>query len=397
MRTLSLTASAVLVLLVTAMPIRSAPSIVIGLDADMSSGSARSGEAIRRGIVLAIEEINRSGGLLGRQLKLVVKDHRGNPARGIDNLAAFGKMQNLAAVVGGLHTPVVMAELPHIHQYRLVFLVPWAAGAAITDNGYSPNFVFRLSVNDSLAGPFLVDEAARRGHRRFGLLLEQTAWGRSNYQSIKSALGVRGLHLANLQWFHWGVSTLADKVSALEAAGADAILLVANAPEGATAIEALADLPPHRRLPVYAHWGITGGRFFDAARENIAKVDLYFLQTFSFLDPPFPARAEHMFQLYQKSFPGVQSQTDVFAPAGTAHAYDLIHLLAQAVAKAGTIERAAVRRTLETLPPMQGLLKHYATPFASGHHDALGMEDFRLARYDRQGAIVPMGKPRAER
>jgi len=56
-----------------------------------------------------------------------------------------------------------------------------------------------------------------------------------------------------------------------------------------------------------------------------------------------------------------------------------------------------VRRTLETLPPMQGLLKHYATPFASGHHDALGMEDFRLARYDRQGAIVPMGKPRAER
>lgn len=37
-------------------------AIIIGLDADLSSGSAESGEAIRRGIVLAIEEINQAGG-----------------------------------------------------------------------------------------------------------------------------------------------------------------------------------------------------------------------------------------------------------------------------------------------------------------------------------------------
>ena len=49
-----------------------ADPIAIGLDADMSKGAAQSGEAIRRGLVLAIEEINARGGVLGRPLSLVV-------------------------------------------------------------------------------------------------------------------------------------------------------------------------------------------------------------------------------------------------------------------------------------------------------------------------------------
>lgn len=94
-----------------AAPQHTAPNILIGLDADMSSASAESGEAIRRGIVLALDGINRNGGVLGRRLELVVRDHRGNPGRGIDNMLAFAQMNDLVAVVGGIHTPVALEEL----------------------------------------------------------------------------------------------------------------------------------------------------------------------------------------------------------------------------------------------------------------------------------------------
>src|SRR5713101_2101114 len=103
-------------------------AIVIGLDADMSSGTAEAGEAIRRGIVLALNELNRAGGLLGRPLQLVVRDHQGNPARGIDNMEAFARLGNLIAVVGGLHSTVALDELETVHRHRLIFLLPWAAG-----------------------------------------------------------------------------------------------------------------------------------------------------------------------------------------------------------------------------------------------------------------------------
>lgn len=88
--------------------VRAQSPVMVGLDADMSSSSAQAGEAIRRGALLAIEEINASGGVLGRPLELVVRDHRGNPARGLDNMLEFADMPGLLAVIGGLHTPVAL-------------------------------------------------------------------------------------------------------------------------------------------------------------------------------------------------------------------------------------------------------------------------------------------------
>ena len=115
--------------------------IIVGLDADLSAGSARSGIAIQRGAEIAVAELNARGGVLGRPLQLMALDHRGNPARGADNLLQFAETENLVAVMGGLHTPVALYELKLIHQHKLIYLGPWAAGTPVVENGYNPNFV----------------------------------------------------------------------------------------------------------------------------------------------------------------------------------------------------------------------------------------------------------------
>lgn len=375
-------------------PQHSAPNILIGLDADMSSASAESGEAIRRGIVLAINEINRNGGVLGRHFQLIVRDHRVNPGRGIDNIEAFGKMKNLVVVVGGIHTPVALEELETIHHHQLIYLGAWAAGTPVIDNGYDPNYVFRVSVRDEYAGEFLVREAMRMGYRRPGLLLEQTGWGESNERAIINALRQRGLAPVGIEWFQWGTMDMTDLYDGLVAANADVILLVANPLEGVVAIQSMAYLPVAQRLPIISHWGITGGGrdFFRSVREHLSSVDLYFLQTFSFIEPPFPERAARLFNAYKSTFPQCNSPQDVFSPVGTAHAYELIHLLKLAIEKAATINRPAVRKALEHLGTYQGVIRDYASPFTPTRHDALTIDDFRLARYSDQGAIIPLQK-----
>ncbi len=71
----------------------SAPSfatdpIKIGQVAALSGASAQSGEAITRGLSLAIDEINATGGLLGgRMLELVQRDDELNSAQGLDRCA----------------------------------------------------------------------------------------------------------------------------------------------------------------------------------------------------------------------------------------------------------------------------------------------------------------------
>jgi branched-chain amino acid transport system substrate-binding protein len=149
-------------------------------------------------------------------------------------------------------------------------------------------------------------------------------------------------------------------------------------------------LPEKERLPVISHWGITGGSFYQEVGEDLKKVDLMFLQTCSFLNPPNPKKAKAVIAAYQEAFPECRSAKDIFAPVGTAHAYDLVHLLALAMEKAGTIDRAAVRDALECLPEYSGLVRRYDPPFTPDRHDALNARDFCMARYDVKGVIVPV-------
>ncbi|MCW9046229.1 MAG: ABC transporter substrate-binding protein [Alphaproteobacteria bacterium] len=359
------------------------------MDADISSGSARSGIAIQRGAELAIDEINAEGGILGRALKLVSRDHRGNPARGVDNIEEFSSMEGVVAILGGLHTPVALSELKLIHEKKMIYLSPWAAGTPIVKNGYDPNFVFRVSVRDQYAGGFLVSEALKRGHKKIALVLENTGWGRSNERAMKEALKNEGLEPAVISWFHWGAADFEGVFTDLERTNPDVILLVANAPEGLKVVQKMANLQQKNRIPIISHWGITGGNFFTQAKPLLKEVSLSFLQTFSFIQPTFPDRSKQVVKAYTERYPDAKSVKDIFAPVGTAHAYDLVHLLARAIKKAGVIDHSVVRNALENLEPYKGLVRNYAPAFTSTKHDALDATDFKLASYDLNGVITP--------
>lgn len=370
----------------------SAP-ILIGLDADMSSGAAQSGEAIQRGALVAIDEINAAGGVLNRPLKLVVKDHRGNPARGIDNIDAFAEMNDLVAVLGGIHTPVALAELDAIHRHKIIYLGPWAAGTPIVANEYDPNFVFRVSVRDEHAGGYLIAAARNRGFKRPGLLLWQTGWGRSNEKAMKAAMREIGMQPAGIEWFNSGEPNMTEQIDALVTDGADVIMLVANPTDGLVVVRNIAEMATDRKLPVISHWGITGGNFYNQVSADISAIDLTFLQTFSFLEPPFPARAERVFKRYCALFGPCKSVKDIRSPVGTAHAYDLVHLLRLAIEKTGSADRQKVRDSLESVRTHQGLMRDYNPPFTPKRHDALDASDFRMSRFDDEGAIVPVVGP----
>ena len=66
------------------------PPVVVALVAAMSGGSALSGEAIKRGLTVAIDEINAKGGVLGgRKVELVIRDEEGNPSKGVTAARSF--------------------------------------------------------------------------------------------------------------------------------------------------------------------------------------------------------------------------------------------------------------------------------------------------------------------
>jgi len=80
----------------------------------------------------------------------------------------------------------------------------------------------------------------------------------------------------------------------------------------------------------------------------------------------------------------------VFAPVGTANAYDAMNILALAIAQAGSTDADAIRAALEDLKmPYEGLIKTYARPFTPANHDALGPDDYIMVHYQGEN-IVPV-------
>lgn len=364
--------------------------VILALDGEFGLVNSTSAESIERGIRTAIDEINRAGGVLGgRPLDLVTREHRSISARGIKNIRELATVPDLVAVYGGRFSPVVIEELPILAETKTLFLAPWSSADAIIDNGMQPNYIFRLSLRDSLAMPFLLDHARRRGLSQVGLLLTNTAWGRSNLDAANRYLTAQEAPaLAATAWYNWRDRSLIDKYRTLAQAGAQAIVLVANDDEAAVLVREVAALPPAERLPILSHWGVTGGDFTGQAGTALHEVDFSVIQTASLFKVP-PDRLAPILETTKRLF-GLARIEEIEAPVGFIHAYDLTHILARAITLAGTVDRAAVRDALERVEGYQGLVKHYDRPFTPERHEALTERELLMARYTRDGVLVPI-------
>ncbi|MFS2014667.1 ABC transporter substrate-binding protein [Azospirillum sp. CT11-132] len=364
--------------------------VVLALDGEFGLTNSTSAESIQRGILTAIDDINRNGGVLGgRPLTLITREHRSISARGIKNIRELATIPGLVAVFGGRFSPVVIEELPVLEQTRTLFLAPWSSADDIVDNGMEPNYIFRLSLRDSLAMPFLLKRATDRGLTHVGLLLTNTAWGRSNLEAANSYLaGHKTPDLVGTAWYNWRDRSLIDKYQALADAGAQAILLVANDDEAAVLVREVAALPPQRRLPILSHWGVTGGDFVGQAGPALQEVDFSVIQTVS----PFRIPKDRLAPVLETAgrLFGIHRPEDIVSPVGFLHAYDLTRILALAIDRAGTADRAAVRDALEQVGPYHGVTRDYDRPFAPGRHEALGPDDLLMARFRADGVLVPV-------
>lgn len=368
-------------------------AIKLVIDAEFGIPGSTSAQAIHAGAQVAVGEINAGGGVLGRPLEIVTTDNRGVPARALNNLRTAAADPAVVAVMCGKYSPVAIDLLPEIHRLQMPYLDPWAAADPITDNGYSPNFVFRLSLRDSWAMQAMLRQASKGGAKRVALLLANSDWGRSSLRAAERAAGSANLDIVGVEWYNFGDQSLQLQYRNLLAKGAQALLLIANEQEGVVLVNELAALPAEQRLPVIAHWGITAGRFFDATHTALRKVDVSVVQTFSFIGKSNPATTRLLAGL--KSITGHDNPRAVASPVGVAHAYDLVHLLARAIGRAGSTERPVIRAALEQLGPYRGVTRYFEQPFTAARHDALGPEDVFMARFAADGAIepLPVGKP----
>jgi len=374
-------AAATALALAAGLPAQAADPIKLGLVAALSGQSAKSGEAITRGITLALDKINAEGGVLGRPLELVSRDDESNPGKGLIAARELVQREGVAALIGGLDTPVSLAIVPFANEAKVPFMGPWAAGTPITKNGAAENYVFRVSAVDEYVDEAITEYLVTKyGAKKPGMILINNPWGESNEAGLTKALEKRGMEHAGIEKFENNDVDVTPQLTRLKEAGADSLFLVANVAPSAQVVKSLDRMGWD--VPISSHWGPSGGRFTELAGKSGEKV--HFIQTFLFTDEAHP-----LFTALKAKFPEVTSLADVTPATGIGNAYDATLLLAAAIEKAGSTEGPAIRQAMYEIEGVEGAIKTYDKPFTPDNQDALGPEDYTFTQFV-EGEIIPI-------
>ncbi len=342
-----------------------ADPIKIGVSGPFTGGSSSMGVSMRDGVKLAIDEINKAGGVLGRPLEGVFRDDEARNELGVQIAQELINKEKVVADVGFINTGVALASQRFYQEAEIPVINNVATGSVISSQFAKEraNYVFRTAAADAIQAPMIVDEAVtRRGFKKPAILADSTNYGQLGREDLEKALTAKGVKPVAEEKFNIGDTDMTSQLLRAKEAGADVILTYGIGPELAQIANGMAKLG--WKVPIVGSWTLSMASFIDTAGKNGdgAVMPQTFIQV-----PNTPKRAAFI-KAYQDAY-----KTDRMpSPVSAAQGYDSIYLLAAAIKQAGSTDGRKVRAALEDLnEKVEGVVTVYNKPFSKTDHEAI--------------------------
>ncbi|MEJ8855289.1 ABC transporter substrate-binding protein [Variovorax robiniae] len=344
-----------------------ADPIKIGVDGPFTGGSSSMGVSMRDGVRLAAEEINKAGGVLGRQIQLVERDDEAKNERGVQIAQELINKEKVVATVGYINTGVALASQRFFQEAKIPVMNNVATGSIITHqfDKDPENYVFRNSAHDSIQAPMIVEEAVtRRGYKKVAILADSTNYGQLGREDLEKALKAKGITPVAVEKFNIKDVDMTAQLLKAKEAGAEAVLTYGIGPELAQIANGMTKLG--WKVPMVGSWTLSMANYIDNAGPGGegARMPQTFIQ-----EPTTPKRKAFI-ENYVKTFKPKNNRID--SPVSAAQGYDSIYLLAAAMKQANSTDGPKIKEALEDLKaPVEGVVTTYNKPFSKTDHDAI--------------------------
>jgi ABC-type branched-subunit amino acid transport system substrate-binding protein len=200
-------------------------TIVIGQSAALSGPARRLGESMREGALLYFDEINRSGGVYGRKIKLMSVDDGYEPDRAVANterLIARDKVFALFAYVG---TPTSYAVMPMVTSAKIPFFGAFtgAEGLRAPFNKYVFNVRASYYQETEALVNFLVQQQEKK---RIAVFYQNDAYGKAGLAGVQLAMERRKLPIAALGTVERNTVDVQEAVKSIGKANPQAVIMI---------------------------------------------------------------------------------------------------------------------------------------------------------------------------
>lgn len=364
---LSMTLAAVAATIAVAGTAMAAEPIKIGLSGPFTGGSSSMGVSMRDGVKLAVTEVNKNGGVLGRQLVLVERDDEAKNEVGVQIAQELINKEGVVATLGFINTGVALASQRFYQEAEIPVINNVATGTVISTQFVPPdhknNYIFRTSANDKIQSSMIANEAVKRqGFKKPAILADSTNYGQLGRQDLEKALGEMGIKPVVAEKFNIGDTDMTAQLLRAKEAGADVILTYAIGPELAQIANGMAKLG--WKVPMIGSWTLSMASFIDTAgpNGNGAMMPQTFIQLG---DTP---KRKAFIEAYQAAF----KIDRMPSPVSAAQGYDSVLILAAAIQQAGSTDGRKIREALENLnTKVEGVVTIYDHPFSATDHEAI--------------------------
>lgn len=346
-----------------------ADPIKIGSVLSVTGPAGSLGDPELKTLQLYVEDINKKGGVLGRQLQLVSYDDGSDASKANGFTKRLIDDDKVDIIIGGTTTGATMSMVPLVEKAQIPFIS--LAGAVVVIEPVK-KWVFKTPHTDRMAAERVLDDMKKRGITKVALLSETSGFGQSGKKEVEAVLSKYGVTLVANETYGPKDTDVSPQLTKIKnTPGVQAVFVFGLGQGPAIVTKNYKQLGI--ALPLYQSHGVASGEFLKLAGPAADGVRL-----------PSPAQ----------SIPGKLADNDPQKPVVTAYdqayraaykdeastfggyAYDGLMIAVDAIKRAGSTDKAKVRDAIEATKGYVGSSGVFN--MSATDHMGLELSSFRL-------------------
>ena len=249
-----------LCVLVAAPTFAAAPPIKIGGLFAVTGPPSFLGEPERNAAQISADEINKSGGIKGRQIQLTMYDTQGDATKAVQLANKLIKDDKVVAIIGPSTTGETLAVMPVVEKAGIP-LISCAAGRKITDP--VNKWVFKTAQNDNLAVAKIYEYLQKKKLNKVALLTVSDGFGSSGREQLKAQAANYGIQVEFDETYGPKDTDMTAQLTKIRGTQAQAIICWGTNPGPAVVARNAKQLG--LKLPLFMSHGVSSKKFIELA------------------------------------------------------------------------------------------------------------------------------------
>lgn len=298
--------------------------IVVGYYGDLSGRTSNFGQSTKAGVEMAADEINKAGGIDGRQIKILSEDDEGRPEKAATVVTKLIDQDRVVALLGEVASGNTLAAAPKAQNSKVPMISPSSTNPAVTQVG---DYISRVCFIDPFQGDVMAKFAANTlKARKAAIMLDfNSPYSRGLTEFFEASFKKLGGTIVDKQAYTQGDRDYKGQLTAIRSKSPDVIYVPGYYGEVGVIAKQAKQLDI--QVPLLGGDGWDSTQLWDLGGDSL---NGDYISNHYSVDDPSPA--------IQKFVADYKARNGTVPDALAALGYDAMKVLADAIKRAGTTE-----------------------------------------------------------